>query len=103
MAGRRRVMVGVDTHSAQHCAAVLDRAGRLVATGDFDACARGYRTLLGWVRTFGVVEAAGVEGTGAYGAGPGPVPGGGGRDGPRGVTTRPPDPPQPRQVRSHRR
>lgn len=69
MAGRRRVIVGVDTHAARHCAAVLDSAGRLLATREFDACARGYRALLGWARTFGVLQAAGVEGTGAYGAG----------------------------------
>lgn len=69
MAGRRRVIVGVDTHAARHCAAVLDSGGRLLATREFDACGRGYRALLSWVRTFGVVQAAGVEGTGAYGAG----------------------------------
>jgi transposase len=69
MAGRRRVIVGVDTHAARHCAAVLDSGGRLLATREFDACARGYRDLLRWARTLGVVQAAGVEGTGAYGAG----------------------------------
>lgn len=69
MGGRRRVIVGVDTHAARHCAAVLDRNGRLFDTREFDACAGGYRTLLGWARTIGVVEAAGVEGTRAYGAG----------------------------------
>lgn len=69
MAGRRRVIVGVDTHAARHCAAVLDSGGRFLASKEFDACARGYRGLLSWVRTFGVVGAAGVEGTGAYGAG----------------------------------
>jgi len=69
MAGRRRVIVGVDTHAAQHCAAVLDSGGRLLGAREFDASAPGYRALLDWARTFGVVEAAGVEGTGAYGAG----------------------------------
>jgi transposase len=69
MVGRRWVIVGVDTHAAQHCAAVLDSTGKLLATSEFDACDKGYRALVGWARTFGVVEVAGVEGTGAYGAG----------------------------------
>jgi len=69
MASRRRMIVGVDTHAAKHCAAVLDVSGRLLGTREFDACAGGYRALLTWGRAFGVVEAVDVEGTGSYGAG----------------------------------
>lgn len=69
MAGRRHVVVGVDTHAAVHCAAVLDEAGRLLAIEEFAACTRGYAALVGWARRFGAIETVGVEGTGAYGAG----------------------------------
>jgi len=69
MGTRRRVIVGVDTHAAMHCAVVLDGTGRMLATREFDASARGYCSLLTWARRFGCLEAAGVEGTGAYGAG----------------------------------
>jgi len=63
------VIVGVDTHAARHCAAVLDVSGRLLGTEEFEASVRGYRALLGWVRTFGLIESAGIEGTAAYGVG----------------------------------
>jgi transposase len=69
MGTRQRVIVGVDTHAAMHCAVVLERTGRLLATREFDAGARGYSALLTWARRFGTLEAVGVEGTGAYGAG----------------------------------
>ena len=69
MTRARRVLVGVDTHTAVHCAVVLDQTGRLLGTQEFAASAAGYGRLHRWARTFGQVEAAGVEGTGAYGAG----------------------------------
>lgn len=69
MACNRRVVVGVDTHAAVHCAAVVEDSGRLFACVEFAASAIGYRRLLGWARTFGQVDTAGVEGSGAYGAG----------------------------------
>ena len=69
MSRTRRVLVGVDTHTAVHCAAVLDRSGRLLGTQEFAASAVGYGRLLRWAGTFGQVDAVGVEGTGAYGAG----------------------------------
>ena len=69
MTRTRRVLVGVDTHTAVHCAVVLDQTGRLLGTQEFAASAVGYGQLLRWAGTFGQVEAAGVEGTGAYGAG----------------------------------
>jgi transposase len=60
---------GVDTHGEQHVAAVLDDTGRLVATAAFSADAAGYRQLLAWLTSFGVLDRVGVEGTGCYGAG----------------------------------
>ncbi len=69
MVGTRRVIVGVDTHSAQHCAAVIDQEGRLLGWAEFPASAVGYRQLANWARGLGRLETAGVEGTGAYGAG----------------------------------
>lgn len=65
----REVVIGVDTHSALHCAAVLDSNGRLLGTAEFAASAPGYRRLVAWARRHGQPSAFGVEGTGAYGAG----------------------------------
>jgi transposase len=39
-----------------------------VATATFPTTTAGYRELLGWAHSFGVLRRAGVEGTGAYGA-----------------------------------
>jgi len=69
MTVNRPVVVGVDTHTAVHCVAVLDRNGRLLGTREFAASAVGYCRLVAWARTFGRIGAVGVEGTGAYGAG----------------------------------
>jgi transposase len=60
---------GVDTHLDTHTAAVIDTIGRVLGTQQFPATASGYRTLLGWMRSFGRLRKIGVEGTGAYGAG----------------------------------
>jgi len=63
------VTAGVDTHGRTHHAAVIDQNGRLLGDREFLASAAGYRALLAWLRGFGVLGAAGVEGTGTYGAG----------------------------------
>lgn len=60
---------GVDTHGEQHVAAVIDAVGRILGTEAFPADPPGYWQLLRWMRSFGRVSRAGVEGTGAYGAG----------------------------------
>ena len=62
------VIVGVDTHSDVHVAAVITALGVLLDTAHFPATAAGYRALVGWVGSFGVLRRAGVEGTGSYGA-----------------------------------
>jgi len=62
------VVLGVDTHRDIHMAAVVTAAGKLVATRPFPATAAGYRQMLDWVRATGIVQRAGVECTGSYGA-----------------------------------
>ena len=59
---------GVDTHGLTHHAAVIDPVGRHLADREFPATIRGYRDLLDWMRSHGMLVAVGVEGTGAYGA-----------------------------------
>jgi transposase len=63
------VTVGVDTHADAHVAAVIDPLGRHLADRSFPATPAGYRALIAWIATFGIVSRVGVEGTGAYGAG----------------------------------
>lgn len=63
------VTVGVDTHADTHVAAVIDPLGRHLGHASFDTTIAGFKALLAWATTFGVVSLAGVEGTGAYGAG----------------------------------
>ena len=63
------VIAGVDTHGDVHVAAVLDPAGRLLATASFASTAVGNRALLAWITSHGDVIRAGVEGTGSWGAG----------------------------------
>ena len=66
---RTAVTAGVDTHSEVHVAAALDSVGGLLGTREFPATAAGYASLLSWLRSFGTLAVAGVEGTGSYGAG----------------------------------
>lgn len=63
----RRIVVGVDTHADTHHAALAWMNGGRVADAAFPANAQGYAELLAWVRGFGRVHRAGVEGTGSYG------------------------------------
>jgi transposase len=63
------VFGGVDTHGRTHHAAAIDGAGRLLGDAEFAATAVGYAALLVWLRGFGRLAKAGVEGTGTYGAG----------------------------------
>ena len=59
-----QVVLGVDTHKDVH---VVTALGAQVADATFPTTSAGYRRLLAWARGFGVVERAGVEGTGSYG------------------------------------
>ena len=63
------VIGGVDTHRATHHAAALTSQGYLLGDKEFPATAAGYRDLLEWMSSFGVVTRVGVESTGSYGAG----------------------------------
>ncbi|MBN6037019.1 IS110 family transposase [Amycolatopsis sp. 195334CR] len=63
------VIAGVDTHKDTHTAAALDPVGRVLGTHTFPATTAGYTALGTWLAGFGTVSAAGVEGTGSYGAG----------------------------------
>jgi hypothetical protein len=70
MAGDARVIAGgVDTHAGMDVAAALDSIGGLLGVREFPATAAGYASLLSWLRSFGTLAVAGVEGTGSYGAG----------------------------------
>jgi transposase len=65
----RAVTGGVDTHADTHVAAALDGLGGLLGVQEFPTTSAGYARLLAWLRGFGPVCLAGVEGTGSYGAG----------------------------------
>lgn len=66
----RHVTGGVDTHGKVHVAAVLDSVtARRLAVSEFSADAAGYVALREWMMGFGVLDAVGVESTGAWGAG----------------------------------
>lgn len=72
LAAERRdpsVFLGVDTHSDAHVGVVLDGAGRRIGELSVPNSEAGYAELVGWVLGFGALVAAGVEGTGSYGAG----------------------------------
>ncbi|MPY30193.1 IS110 family transposase [Streptomyces adustus] len=62
------VLLGVDTHKDTHVAAVVTVLGTVLDSRSFPATADGYRQLLSWARSFGVMRRAGVECTGSYGA-----------------------------------
>ena len=59
---------GLDTHLDVHVAAVVNHPGRALGTKSFPTTAAGYRRLLRWMRTFGLLLAVGVEGTGSHGS-----------------------------------
>lgn len=63
------VTLGVDTHADTHVAAVIDPLGRHLDQASFDTNVAGFKALLAWANEFGPITLAGVEGTGAYGAG----------------------------------
>jgi transposase len=63
------VIVGVDTHKHVHTAVAIDALGTRLGATTAPVCARGYRDLEAWARSFGSIRAFGVEGTGSYGAG----------------------------------
>jgi transposase len=63
------VVAGVDAHTDEHHAAIVDGQGRLLGAAAFPTSASGYAQLIAWVRSHGQVIRVGVESTGAYAAG----------------------------------
>ncbi|OUC95137.1 IS110 family transposase [Streptosporangium minutum] len=61
------IILGVDTHTGAHVAAVITVLGVLLGTRAFAATARGYAELLDWSRSHGRLHRAGVEGTSSHG------------------------------------
>lgn len=66
---RCSVVGGVDTHKDLHSAAVVDVHDRVLGHEYFPTTRHGYKCMLHWMRSFGVLERVGVECTGTYGAG----------------------------------
>jgi transposase len=64
----RTVILGVDTHEDFHVSVVIDTLGRVQATTTTPATRAGDKSLVRWARTHGEIQAAGIEGTGSYGA-----------------------------------
>jgi transposase len=67
--GPARIVVGVDTHKDFHVAWAKDHLGADLGYLTAPAGTAGYRELLSWAEALGTVEAFGIEGPGAYGAG----------------------------------
>lgn len=63
------VILGIDTHADCHTAVVINELGQVQGTLTVETTVSGSRRLLDWARGFGELRRAGVEGTGAYGAG----------------------------------
>lgn len=63
----KEIILGVDTPKDSH-AAVISTIGGLLGSAPFSTTADGYRQLLSWARQHRVLQRAGVEGTGSYGA-----------------------------------
>ena len=89
MAKRLGLSPSASTRTRTPVAAALDASGALLGTASFPADARGYASMVAWMRAFGRVEAAGVEGTGGYGAGLAPRARRRGRPRARGLGARP--------------
>jgi len=62
------ILLGVDTHKDVHAAALITTLGAVLDGRSFPATAEGYRQLLSWAHSFGILRRAGVECTGSYGA-----------------------------------
>jgi Transposase len=61
-----RIVGGVDTHKDLHVAAIVDEQDRIIGTRSFATTRQGYRQMLAWMRSFGVLQRIGIESTGSY-------------------------------------
>ena len=66
---REDVIIGVDTHKAEHVAVALDGLGGQLGALTISADPAGYAALQTWAAQLGTVTRFGVEGTGSYGSG----------------------------------
>ena len=66
---QKGVIAGIDTHADVHVVAALDELGAILGTSSFSTDDEGYRAAHAWLCGHGTLIAAGVEGTGSYGAG----------------------------------
>jgi transposase len=63
-----KVIAGIDTHADTHHVGVITDTGQHLADREFPASGAGYQGIIDFITGFGPVLAAGVEGTGSYGA-----------------------------------
>lgn len=63
-----KVIAGIDTHADTHHVAVIAETGARLADREFLAVGSGYDKIVAFITGYGQVSAAGVEGTGSYGA-----------------------------------
>jgi len=63
------IIAGVDAHKDTHHVVVLTISGNRIADREFPTTSKGYRELLDWVASLGLIEAFGMESTGSYSAG----------------------------------
>ena len=63
------IIIGIDTHKETHAAVAINGLGARLGAITLPASRRGYQEMETWARSFGLVRAFGVEGTGSYGAG----------------------------------
>ncbi len=64
-----QLILGVDTHLNCHVAVLINTIGQVICTDEFETNLKDYKKLLRWCQSFGKLVKAGIEGTGAYGAG----------------------------------
>lgn len=62
------IIVGIDTHVDTHHVAIINEHGKPLGDKEFLAAGSGYRKIVSFITSHGVVLAVGVEGTGSYGA-----------------------------------
>lgn len=66
---QEQIVIGVDTHKWEHVAVALNGVGRRLGGITVPATAGGYRAMLEWALSVGIVAMFGIEGTGSYGSG----------------------------------
>jgi transposase len=62
-----RLVIGVDTHKAQHVAAAIDPTEGVIATASFSNDRPGFAALAAWAAALGPVSCFAIEGTGSWG------------------------------------